>query len=512
MSPLSVAQYLAPEHPPFDLVIFDEASQIPVWDAAGAIARGTQLIVVGDPRQLPPTNFFNATTGINGTGDDFDWPADADSTDADGTVIYAPDGKIVRVKGGAGSATGDAVDALPPLVPADLVDLESILDELLASSIPIRRLRWHYRSRREALITFSNRHYYAGDLFTFPSPETGRAGLALHYLPNARYDRAKSRTNLAEAQALVAELTRRLLAHEAVPAPVPPVSYGVVTFSVAQQELVENLLDAVRREHPELERWFGDTPPVEGEPVFVKNLENVQGDERDVVLFSVCYGPDADGRVALNFGPLNRAGGERRLNVAVTRAKREMVVFTSMRSDQIDTSRVSARGVRDLREFLRFCEEGGERGVGGWEREIESGEQGAESGEQEKSAEDKNESTAAGAAPPEVAASEATRLIGAALRRRGYDVRHRVGCSDYRLDIGVVDPRDPSRFLLGIECDGDAYRSAGTARDRDKLRHEVLTGLGWRLHRLWLLDWWNAPDAEFTKLLATLDTAKATRQ
>jgi AAA domain/Protein of unknown function (DUF4011) len=295
MSPLSVAQYLEPSHAIFDVVIFDEASQIPVWDAIGAIARGQQLIVVGDPKQLPPTNFFNSA------GDDED-----------------------------------------SLAPEEFKDLESILDELMSNQMRHKRLQWHYRSRHEGLITFSNRQYYENALLTFPSAEITQGGVKFRHLPEARYDKGKSRTNRGEADALVAELIARLRNPDG-----PRRSYGVVTFSLAQQQLIENLLDEERRKYPEIEVHFGDEPPVEGEPVFVKNLENVQGDERDVIFFSICYGVDESGRVAMNFGPLNRDGGERRLNVAITRAKHEVLVFSGLRADQIDLTRTRARGLRD---------------------------------------------------------------------------------------------------------------------------------------------------------------------
>ncbi|MEG0589748.1 DUF4011 domain-containing protein, partial [Aurantimicrobium sp.] len=284
MSPLSVAQYLDASHETFDIVIFDEASQIPVWDAVGAIARGNQLIVVGDPKQLPPTNFFSTNT------DNED-----DST------------------------------------PEEHKDLESILDELITHGLRHKRLQWHYRSRHEGLITFSNRQYYENDLLTFPSPEIKHEGVRFRHLPNARYDKGKSRTNRKEAEALVQELVSRLRNPS-----LPPRSYGVVTFNQAQQVLIQNLLDEERRKYPEIEPHFGDEPPVEGESVFVKNLENVQGDERDVIFFSICYGLDEAGKLSMNFGPLNRDGGERRLNVAATRAKYEMFVFSGLRGDQID--------------------------------------------------------------------------------------------------------------------------------------------------------------------------------
>jgi superfamily I DNA and/or RNA helicase/very-short-patch-repair endonuclease len=424
MSPLSVAQYLEPAHQSFDVVIFDEASQIPVWDAVGAIARGKQLIVVGDPKQLPPTNFFST--------------ADAEEDEATDLNLEQ--------------------------------DLESILDELMTNGLRHKRLKWHYRSRHEGLIAFSNQQYYENDLLTFPSPELQLGGVRFRHLPEARYDKGKSRTNLAEAKALVAELVQRLRQSKGSPR-----SYGVVTFSLAQQQLVEDLLDEERRKYPEIEHHFGDDPPVDSEPVFVKNLENVQGDERDVILFSICYGPDEAGRVSMNFGPINKSGGQRRLNVAITRAKHEVIVFSSLRADQIDLTRTRSKGVADLKLFLDYAERG--------PRAL---------------------AAAAAASADGAPESEFERMVADRIRAAGYDVHHQVGCSGYRIDLGVLDPKAPGRYLLGIECDGATYHRAATARDRDKLRQLILEGLGWQLHRIWSTDWWHAPDGEMDKLLFVL--------
>jgi len=429
MSPLSVAQYLEPSNETFDIVIFDEASQIPVWDAIGAIARGKQLIVVGDPKQLPPTNFFTTNT-------DTDIDTDAEPDNAN-----------------------------------NITDLESILDELLSNQVRHKRLKWHYRSRHESLITFSNRQYYNNELLTFPSPDARRGGVHFRHLPAARYDKGKSRTNRAEAAALVAELLKRLLD------PTAPVrSYGIVTFSLAQQQLIEDLLDDERRKHPEIENHFGDEPPVESEPIFVKNLENVQGDERDVIFFSICYGPDETGKVSMNFGPLNRDGGERRLNVAITRAKHEILVFSGLRADQIDLARTRARGVNDLKQFLDYAERG--------HRALP---------------------TAATAAPDAAPDSEFERMVADRLRAEGHEVHHQVGCSGYRVDLAIVDPKNPGRYLLGIECDGATYHRAATARDRDKLRQQILEDLGWTLHRIWSTDWWHNPADEMQKLITAIN-------
>jgi very-short-patch-repair endonuclease len=422
MSPLSVAQYLDPSYPQFDLVVFDEASQIPVWDAVGAIARGKEVIVVGDSKQLPPTSFFNRS----------DDPEDFEDESA--------------------------------------VDLESILDDCVAARLPCHELDWHYRSRHESLISFSNHQYYGNRLLTFPSPHR-EIGVSWKPVPGGVYDRAGARVNKAEAEAIVSEVRRRLLDQEA-----SKFTIGIVTFSIAQQRLIEDLLDAERRKEPEIDPFFSDDL---AEPVFVKNLENVQGDERDVILFSICYGPDVTGRVAMNFGPLNKEGGERRLNVAITRARRELLVFSTLRADQIDLSRTRARGVWDLKKFLDYAERG-------------------------------EAALLEASGPSENADFESPfeKDVCEALRSRGYEVHLQVGCSGYRIDLAVVDPDKPGHYLLGVECDGASYHSAKTARDRDRLRQAVLSDLGWHLFRVWSSDWWNNREATLSKIEAAIEAAK----
>jgi very-short-patch-repair endonuclease len=425
MSPISVAQYLDASHPPFDLVVFDEASQIPTWDAVGAIARGQEVVIVGDPKQLPPTSFFTRAD-------------DQEANDED----------LVE-------------------------DMESILDECLSARLPQMLLNWHYRSRHESLIAFSNYHYYENRLLTFPSPFVGR-GVSYRHVPTGVYDKGQSRTNRGEAEAVVAEVLRRLC---------HPVqsrqTIGIVTFSVAQQGLVEDLLDEARQRSPEIEPFFASDAP---EPVFVKNLENVQGDERDVILFSVCYGPDAEGRVSVNFGPLNRDGGERRLNVAITRARSEVIVFATLKAEQIDLGRSRARGVQDLKCFLDYADRGP---VAIAQALILRG------GDDFESPFEKD--------------------VCQRLRACGYEVHSQVGCSGYRIDLAIVDPEAPGRYVIGIECDGANYHSAKTARDRDRLREGVLVGLGWRLHRVWSSDWWANPDECMAKLDAAIEQAKLAR-
>ena len=419
MSPLSVAQYLPADQALFDVVIFDEASQITVWDAVGALARGCQAIVAGDPKQMPPTNFF------------------ARSDDD-------PDGEV--------DAEGD---------------LESILDEMLGASIPQRTLNLHYRSRRESLIAFSNSRYYGNELVTFPAPIHPDHGVRL-IRPNGCYARGKARHNAGEARAIVSEILRRLTSEDSA---VREQSIGVVTFNSEQQSLIENLLDEARSRDPQIEWAFSTDTALE--PVFVKNLETVQGDERDVILFSITYGPDEGGHVTMNFGPLNRSGGERRLNVAMTRARSEMLVFSTLSPDRIDLSRTQARAVADLKHFLEFAERGPSAlgaatygSIGDFESPFES-------------------------------------AVARTMRGKGWDVHPQVGVSAYRIDLGIVHPDEPGIYLAGIECDGAMYHSSAFARERDKIRQSVLEGLGWTLFRVWSTDWWT----HRAKALETLDGA-----
>ncbi|MFJ2318772.1 DUF3320 domain-containing protein [Pseudomonas sp. NPDC087817] len=404
MSPLSIAQYLPPASTPFDLVIFDEASQIPVWDAIGAMARGRQVVMVGDPKQLPPTSFFDR----------------AESTAEDEDVES---------------------------------DLESILDECISANLPTRNLNWHYRSRHESLIAFSNERYYQSKLVTFPSPFTTDRAVKLYPVVGV-YEKGGSRTNPIEARALVADLVSRLKSADFRQS---GHTVGVVTFNGEQQKLIEDLLDEARRKDPTLEPYFAET---ELEPVFVKNLESVQGDERDIIYFSITYAKDAAGVMSMNFGPLNRQGGERRLNVAVTRARQELRVFSTLRPEHMDLARTQAIGVRDLKHFLEFAERGPQAlveanfgSVGGFDSPFEQ-------------------------------------AVAVALVKKGWQVHTQIGVSSFRIDLGVIHPDSPGRFLAGIECDGATYHRSATARDRDKLREYVLRGLGWEIVRIWSTDWW----------------------
>ena len=429
MSPLSVAQYLDPTLSLFDVIVFDEASQIPPWDAIGAIARGRQMVVVGDSKQLPPTNFFQK-----------------------------------------------ADDGAPP-DDDDMEELESILDECVRAGFVSHSLKWHYRSRHESLIAFSNHHYYENRLHIFPAADSDvpALGVKWRHVPTGFYDKGKSRTNQAEAEAVVAEIARRLA---------DPVlsqkSIGVVTFSQAQQTLILDLLDSLGQRQENLKRFFTEAVP---EPVFVKNLENVQGDERDVMLFSICYGPDRGGKLAMNFGPLNRDGGERRLNVAITRARELLIVFSTLTHDQIDLARTKAIGVAHLKTFLDYAKRG--------PRAIDE---------------------AVALDPGADFERPFEQAVCQRLREEGFRVDLQVGCAGYRIDLGVKHPERTGSYLLGVECDGATYHSARSARDRDRLRQSVLESLGWRLFRIWSLDWWYDRERVMVRLRQALQEARAAVQ
>ena len=427
MSPLSIAQYLPAEAKPFDVVIFDEASQIPVWDAIGAIARGSQVIIVGDPEQLPPTS-----VGQRGVDDE----------DDDGSTVQSQ---------------------------------QSILDECLASNIPSMRLSWHYRSRHESLIAFSNAKYYRGELMTFPSPVTRDTAVRYVHVEGGIYERGGAKVNRKEAEAVVAEVVKRMKTSTR--------SIGVVTFNGDQQRLIENMLDQARRRDPALEAHFDKNQT--REPILVKNIENVQGDERDVIIFSVAVGPDKAGRITAQISSLNSEGGHRRLNVAVTRARNELLVFATLRPEQIDLGRTSAKGVVDFKHFLEFAEHGA--------RAI------------------------AEAFSPTGRATESPfeDAVLRALEDKGWEIHPQVGVSFFRVDLGVVHPDFPGRYLAGVECDGATYHRSATARDRDRLREMVLNGLGWKIRRIWSTEWWmdaaSATEKIHVRLTADLESDRASR-
>ena len=416
MSPLSVAQYVPLEEKRnvFDLVIFDEASQIPTSEAVGAIARGRSVVIVGDPKQMPPTTFFQAQT-INEDEAEYD-------------------------------------------------DMDSILDDCIALSMPSHCLTWHYRSRHESLISFSNVNYYESRLMTFPSVDD-RASHVEFVAVEGTYDKGASRSNRKEAEAIVEEIVTHYSNKDNA-----RMSLGVISFSKVQQTLIEDLLAERLKGHPGLEKLINNGE----EPLFIKNLENVQGDERDIILFSVGYGPDKNGNVSMNFGPLNISGGERRLNVAVSRARQRMKVYSSMHAEQIDLSRTQALGVVGLKNFLYFAEHGQQPGYAS---------QQAETG---------------------IIVGGLPELIASELRSRGYQVDTYVGRSSFRVDLAIVDPRNLDRYCLGVLCDGKNYYATPTTRDREVVQPSVLRGLGWQIMRVWSVDWLNNPEAVIDQIVETL--------
>ena len=454
MSPLSVAQYLPTNDAGFDLVVFDEASQITTWDAVGVIARGKQAVIVGDPKQLPPTTFFQKQDG--------------------------------------------AKDAVVEDESDEIEDLESILDECIAIGMDGMYLKTHYRSRHESLIAFSNHFYYQDALGTFPSPDravanqdakdsapaaaknddslkTQTRGVHFEFVPNGVYDRSKTRTNKAEAQRVVEIVVERLTDSQTAAR-----SIGIATFSSSQKDLIEDLLDEAAKKYPELAAAMSDAAE---EPLFVKNLENVQGDERDCIIFSIGYAPDANGSFAMNFGPLNKNGGQRRLNVAVTRAKEEVIVVSSIHSDQIDLDRTSSVGPAHLKAYLEYAQAGHPT----WD-------------------EDANSKKPSAAGDSSAQQNFFAQCVADFLTENGYKVERNIGFSEYKVDVAVIDPKNPRRYCLGIECDGKVYKNAKTARDRDILRPSVMEGLGWNHCRIWSTEWFLDPEKCKADLLKTLES------
>jgi very-short-patch-repair endonuclease len=420
MSPLSVASFLPPGAVEFDLVVFDEASQVKPVDALGAVARGKQLVVVGDSKQLPPTSFFDSLTGAGEAADDENVTA----------------------------------------------DIQSILELCKARQMPERMLRWHYRSLHQSLIAASNHLFYEDKLVIFPSPGgQGQLGLVYHHLPDTHYERGTTRTNPQEAAAVA----DAVLHHART---TPKLTLGVVAFSTAQRQAIQDALEIRRKQHPETEAFFNRHAH---EPFFIKNLENVQGDERDVILISIGYGRTKDGYLTMSFGPLNGEGGERRLNVLITRAKQRCEVYTNLTADDLDLGRTRAKGVAALKTFLNFAQHGRLNQNEETGREMES--------------------------PFEEA-------VYRALTARGYQVRPQIGSQGFYIDLAVVDPDQPGRYVLGIECDGAMYHSARSARDRDRLRQQVLEAVGWRLHRIWSTDWFRDPEREVERVVAAIEEAR----
>lgn len=437
MSPMSVAQYLKPGQFDFDLVIMDEASQIRPEDALGAIARGEKVVIVGDPKQLPPTSFFQKFTN----------------------------------------------DDVPEEDQVALEASESILDSVLPI-FKTRRLRWHYRSQHQELIAFSNEQFYDSNLIIFPSPHAKKDGLGIQY-HRVKSGQLKNRRNVSEARTLVKTASEMLINQlyelkRAVDGEnLSEIRYntiGIVAMNTEQQDEIARQLEQAEKEDDRV-REAREILNGMGEPVFVKNLENVQGDERDIILISMTYGPDTIGSstMAQRFGPINSNVGWRRLNVLFTRSKRQMHIFSSMDSGHIRTHANSSRGVLALRQFLTFCETGSISNYNHTGKSTDS--------------------------DFEIAVMDA-------LTKYGYECEPQLGVAGYFLDIVVKDPGQPGRFLMAVECDGATYHSAKSARDRDRLRQSNLENLGWKVRRIWSTDWFKNPESQLQPILRELDELK----
>ncbi len=419
MSPVSVAQYLDPKKYHFDVVIFDEASQIPTAEAIGALSRGDSCVIAGDKNQMPPSAFFK--TSIDGSLEG-----------ADASYVLGN-------------------------------DLESLLEDAEALGFPKRSLNWHYRSHHESLIAFSNRRFYGNSLLTFPSPGSDGSAVSFRYI-SGNY---VNNTNREEANAIVKEVLKRLKDPE-----LSKRSIGIVTFNAPQQNLIEDLLDSA------LTKSNANSMPG-GETIFVKNLENVQGDERDCILFSITYAPDKKtGKMSINFGPLTQQEkGARRLNVAVSRAREEMVVFSSVQPEEIPAERATYDGARRLKEFLSYAKHGITAlpylSSGYIQKEV-----------------------------PSVAS-----FLAQDLRNKGYSVKTNLGVSTFKIDVAILDPRGSNRYILGIILDGESYTNTPTCRDRNIVQPQILKNLGWRIMRLWSVEYFDNASSCLNQIVEEVNRA-----
>lgn len=418
MGPLSVAQYIEPGGLKFDLVVMDEASQLKPEDALGAVARGGQLVVVGDPKQLPPSTFFERQFEI----EDEDTASDVSAVE----------------------------------------EQESILDVAKALYLPPRQLRWHYRSRHDSLIAFSNLEFYRNRLLVFPSPslKSGREGIQFRHVANGVYESGHAKWNRPEAERVVNSILNHMQSF-------PELSLGVVALNFQQRELIDELLTERIRDD-DIAQNFIEGYKEASEPFFVKNLENVQGDERDVIFISATYGRDQNGNLFQRFGPINQAQGPRRLNVLFTRAKHKIVVFSSIDPDEIRTDASTSRGVAILKAYLSYAKTG------------------------------RLETESYGERAP---ANDFEISVSNLLVARGFDCVPQVGVAGFFIDIAVRHPQRPGAFVLGIECDGASYHSGKSVRDRDRLRQMILENLGWNMHRIWSTDWFKDSRREIEKVV-----------
>ena len=425
MSPSTVAQLLDPNLFHFDVVIFDEASQLTTEDCIGSIIRGTKLVVAGDTKQLPPTSFFKTVVEVE--EEDFD------------------DEKIQET---------------------EREDLDSILDECTTSGFPQCMLKWHYRSKHEHLIAFSNKHLYQ-ELYTFPNCIESSETLGVKFLYHQPTpDISKEDKCLEEAKIVANEVMQHAKKY-------PNMTLGVATLNIKQKSLIENEIEKLREQNSSCEDFFNNNK----EYFFVKNLESIQGDERDVIIISVGYFKNKNGVLPMNFGPINRDGGERRLNVLITRARYKIQVISGIKSSDFNIEKTNSKGVKLLKEYLDFAEKGEESFKGSIQSETKDS-----------------------------FSSPFEEAVCKALRQKGYIVNSQVGCSNYKIDLAVKDKNNPTKFLVGIECDGTSYNSCATVRDRDRLRQEVLERLGWKMYRVWSTDWFKNPKEQLEKLTNFIDS------
>lgn len=425
MSPLSVAQFIDPKNSVdlrFDVVIFDEASQVKPEDALGAFLRANQAVVMGDTRQLPPTTFFDI-------------------------ILETDENQDYEI--------------------ASISDMESIL-HLCKGRFPTKMLRWHYRSRHESLIALSNQEFYDNNLLIYPSPchETESLGLKFEYMEDTIYDRGKTSSNRLEARRVVEAAGDHYREHGLSK------SLGIGTFNIKQQQAILEEVELYLRQNPVLEKYFSSDLE---EHFFVKNLETIQGDERDVIFISVGYGNDENGHLSLNFGPLNREGGERRLNVLITRAREKTVVFSNFRHTEINLNENAPFGLRALKSFLKYSET--------------------------KMLDTRYDSD-------DELNTEFEDSLYEFLRSHNYEVHKQVGCAGFRIDLAVVDPEETGKYLVGIECDGETYHTSPVARDRDRLRQQILEGLEWHIYRVWSTDWYRNRAESEKRLLEAVKNAK----
>lgn len=422
MSPLSVSKFLDKNEFMgfFDVVIFDEASQVAPEDAIGSIMRGKQLIVVGDEKQLPPTSFFSSN-------------------------LY------------------DSMDDFA----SDVDTFDSILEECTGIGLPTVMLNYHYRSKKEGLIAFSNYHFYDNNLYTFPdlvrtgvfdaSDVESLPAIEFHHIPTSVYDKGGTRTNKMEARMVAEQIIEHYKNNQKNGT---AFSLGVVAFSEAQSNAISNELEKIFKQNPDLELLIHKFDEINNEPLLLKNLENIQGDERDFIFFSIGFGKDEKGNFSLNFGPINKNGGERRLNVAITRARYHVKIFCSFLPGEFDISKTQSAGVHRLFEYLEYAR------LGNFTTQTDA----------EKSA-------------GEALQDQFISSVYETLKQKGYIVERDVGRSKQKIDLAIVNPEDPNRYLLGIMVDGGTYKTMESARDRDRVREEVLTSLGWRMFHIFAPEW-----------------------